>query len=70
MGSVSKGISSVSMFSDLTDYSQKSLSMTARQRIETIAKMKADPSMFNDNMSDLSEAMGSMDVSTNKSFKE
>lgn len=70
MGSVSKGVSSHSMLSDLSEFSHKSMSMSARQRIETIAKMKSDASMFNDNMSDLSEAMGSLDVSTNKSFKE
>jgi hypothetical protein len=54
----------------ISEFSNRSMTMNARQRIETIAKMKSDPSMFNDNMSDLSEAMGSLDVSTNKSYKE
>ena len=62
---MAKGVSAVSMISDLSDFSNKSMSMNAR-----IAKMKSDPSLFNDNMSDLSEAMGSLDVSTTKSFKE
>lgn len=67
-----KGISA-SMLSNLSDFSNKIIGMTPRQRFErfeSISKMKADPSIFADNMSDLSNAMDSLDVSTNKSYKE
>ena len=64
-----KGVSATSMLSDLSDFSNKTAAMMSKQRFETLAKMKADP-YLQDNMSDLSNAMDSLDVSTNKSYKE
>jgi len=66
-----KGVSATSMLSDLSDFSNKTAAaMISKQRFDSMPKTKVDPSMFADNMSDLSNAMDSLDVSTNKSYKE
>jgi hypothetical protein len=67
---VQKQKSANSMLSDLSEYSQKAIGMSSKHRMESITKMKADPTIFTDNLSDLSNAMESLDMITNKSFKE
>lgn len=67
---VQKQKSTNSMLSDLSEYSQKAIGMSSKHRMESITKMKADPTIFTDNLSDLSNAMESLDMITNKSFKE
>lgn len=59
-----RGASAVSMLSDLSDFSNKSA--IHKQKMEALSKMRSDASVYNDNMSDLSEAMGSLDMSTTK----